>query len=345
MVQAKSECCSFAAHLAIGRWTSVFASFLIMSGAGATYLFANYSNDIKRNLEYNQSALNTLSSWKDIGTSAGILSGLVAEVTPTWFVLAIGSITNFLGYFMVWLAVTGKISKPKVWHMCVYMFIAANSQNFANTGSLVTCVKNFPESRSIMLGLLKGYVGLSGSILTQIHSAIYGDDDSTSLILLIAWLPTLIIVLVMYTIREKEVKIRQPNEVKVFYHFLYISAALAAFLMAMTMIQQNVVFSRAAYAGSAVAVCILLFLPVVIAFRQEVLLNYYLFQKLKPIKKNEYNYLINILTLSFTCELKTFGSNNMLNYSLFQKLIGENVFNNLINTLTGIALEADESTS
>ncbi|XP_059430247.1 uncharacterized protein LOC132163886 [Corylus avellana] len=243
-----------------------------MAGAGATYLFAVYSNDIKRNLEYNQSMLNTLSSWKDIGTSAGILSGLVAEVTPTWFVLAICSVTNFLGYFMIWLAVTRRIRKPELWHMCAYMFIGANSQNFANTGSLVTCVKNFQESRSIMLGLLKGYVGLSGSILTQIYLAIYGDGDSTSLILLTAWLPALISVVVMYTIREKEVKIRQPNEVKVFYQFLYLSAALAVFLMTITLVQKHVAFSQTAYIASAVAVCILLFLPSIVAFRQEVLI-------------------------------------------------------------------------
>lgn len=34
--------------------------------------------------------------------------------------------------------------------------IGASSQTFANTGALVTCVKNFPESRGIVLGLLKG---------------------------------------------------------------------------------------------------------------------------------------------------------------------------------------------
>ena len=275
MAQTKNECCSFAAHLATGRWTSVFASFLLMAGAGATYLFTVYSNDIKRNLEYNQSMLNTLSSWKDIGTSAGILSGLVAEVTPIWFVLAISSVTNFLGYFMIWLAVTRRIPKPELWHMCAYMFIGANSQNFANTGSLVTCVKNFQETRSIMLGLLKGYVGLSGSILTQIYLAIYGDGDSTSLILLTAWLPALISVMVMYTIREKEVKIRQPNDVKVFYQFLYLSAALAVFLMTITLVQQHVAFSQTAYIGSAVATWILLFLPAIVAFRQEVLLNHF----------------------------------------------------------------------
>lgn len=267
---AGTEWFRFAVHVLHGRWFSVFASFLIMAGAGATYLFAIYSKEIKSSLGYDQSTLNLLGFFKDLGANVGVLSGLIAEVTPTWFVLLIGSAMNFAGYFMIWLAVTGKIAKPRVWQMCVYICIGANSQNFANTGALVTCVKNFPESRGVMLGLLKGFVGLSGAIMTQLYLAIYG-NDSTSLILLIAWLPAALSVVFVYTIRTMKV-VRQPNELRVFYHFLYVSILLALFLMAMNIVQKQVVFSHAAYAGSATAVCVLLFLPLLIAMREEIVI-------------------------------------------------------------------------
>ncbi|KAG6432801.1 hypothetical protein SASPL_104388 [Salvia splendens] len=259
---------NLALHVVRGRWFSLFASFLIMAGAGATYLFGVYSKEIKASLGYDQTTLNLLGFFKDLGANFGVLSGLIAEVTPTWFVLLVGSAMNFTGYFMIWLAVTGRIATPRVWHMCLYICIGANSQNFANTGALVTSVRNFPESRGSMIGLLKGFTGLSGAILTQLYLAVYG-NDSKALILLIAWLPAALSVLFVYTIRELKVIRQTTDELKIFYQFLYVSILLALFIMAMTILQKLVPFSAAAYAGSATVVCAALFLPLLIAIREE----------------------------------------------------------------------------
>ncbi|KAG6412721.1 hypothetical protein SASPL_125407 [Salvia splendens] len=226
---------AFASQVITGRWFMVFATTLIMAAAGATYMFGLYSPEIKTSLGYDQTTLNLLSFFKDLGSNVGVLAGLINEVTPPWVVLSIGSVLNLFGYVMIWLAVTRRIARPQVWHMCLYICIGANSQSFANTGALVTAVKNFPESRGTVLGLLKGFVGLSGAIITQIYNAV----------------------------------VRIPHELKVFYKFLYVSLGLAGFLMILIILQKQLNFTRAEFIISAATVVGLIFLPLAIVFKEE----------------------------------------------------------------------------
>lgn len=264
-----SEIKSFGLHLLGSRWFMVFSTLLIMSVNGSSYMFGLYSNDIKSALHYDQTTLNLVSFFKDSGGNLGVLAGLTYEVAPPWIVLLIGSIMNFCGYFMIWLTVSDRLanSKPHVWQMCLYMLIAANSQSFPNTGALVTCVKNFPESRGIVIGLLKGLIGLSGAIITQIYHALHG-DNTKALILLLAWLPTIVPIVFLPTIRIMKV-FRQEKELKVFYKFLYILLGLAAFILVTIILQNKLRFRRSEYIASASVVVLLLFIPLAVVIKEE----------------------------------------------------------------------------
>ncbi|KAL6847464.1 hypothetical protein ACP4OV_023317 [Aristida adscensionis] len=272
---------AFAAQVLRGRWFMAYGSFLIMSAAGATYIFAIYSKDIKATLGYTQEQLNTVGFFKDVGANVGIHAGLFAEVAPTWLVLAVGAAMNLGGYLMLYLSVTGRVRPaPPLWLVCLYIAVGANSQAFSNTGALVTCVKNFPESRGVMLGLLKGFVGLSGAIFTQLYLAFYGPGggggDTKPLILLVSWLPAAVSVAFLGIIRI----IRAPRppaaarrEYRAFCAFLYVSLALAAYLLVAIVLEKRFRFTRAEYAVSAAVVCAMLLLPLGVVLREEAALS------------------------------------------------------------------------
>ncbi|CAN6347703.1 unnamed protein product [Urochloa humidicola] len=264
---------AFASRVVQSRWFVVYASIVVMAASGSTYIFALYSKVLRSKLGYNQETLNKLSFFKDLGTNVGVISGLVQQVAPTWAVLLIGAGMNLAGYLMIYLALTGRTAAPPVWLMCFYICFGANALTFSNTGALVACVKNFPESRGIVIGLLKSFVGLSGAIYTQLYLAIYG-DDAASLVLLVAWLPAAFNIFTVYTIRvlpyaRRQAAAGEKAYNKPFYHFLYMSIALAAYLLVMIVLQKQVRFSHAAYVVTSTALLVILFSPVGVVIREE----------------------------------------------------------------------------
>lgn len=147
------------------RWVSTASSIWIQATSGGSYAFSIYSPALKSSQSYDQSTLDTISVFKDIGANAGILSGLLYAAVHgrrlgccfggPWVVHAVGAAQCFVGYFFMWLAVVGVIAPPPVAVMCGFMFLAAHAQTFFNTANVVTGVENFQEYKGTIVGIMK----------------------------------------------------------------------------------------------------------------------------------------------------------------------------------------------
>lgn len=147
------------------KWTATVLGIWIQCICGASYTFSIYSSALKSTQSYDQSTLDTVSVFKDIGANAGIISGfLYSAVTPLnprrafagpWMVHAAGAIQWFLGYIFIWAAVSGVIDRPPVPAMCFFMFLAAHAQTFFNTANVVTGVHNFANYSGTIVGIMK----------------------------------------------------------------------------------------------------------------------------------------------------------------------------------------------
>ncbi|KFK25643.1 hypothetical protein AALP_AA8G141300 [Arabis alpina] len=249
------------------RWLVFVAAMWIQSCAGIGYLFGSISPVIKSSLNYNQKELSRLGVAKDLGDSVGFLAGTLSEILPLWAALLVGAIQNLVGYGWVWLIVTGRAPILPLWAMCVLIFVGNNGETYFNTGSLVSGVHNFPKSRGPVVGILKGFAGLGGAILSQIYTMI-NSPDPASLIFMVAVAPFVVIVSLMFLIRPVggHRQIRRTDGAS--FTFIYgVCLLLAAYLMAVMLIQDLVVVSHDIITAFTVVLFVILVVPILVPIK------------------------------------------------------------------------------
>ncbi|KAL8250323.1 hypothetical protein R6Q59_034016 [Mikania micrantha] len=246
------------------RWLVFVASMWVQSCSGIGYMYGSISPVIKSTMGYNQRQIAMLGVAKDIGDAIGFIAGSLCEVAPIWVVLFIGVAQNFFGYGLVWLTVNHTLPQLPLWVLCVCIFVGTNGETYFNTGALVSGVQNFPKSRGPVVGILKGFAGLSGAILTQIYT-MFNFPDEASIIFVVAVGPTIVITAVMFIIRPVggHKQARQSDNLS-FLVLYSVCLILAAYLLAVLILQDLVDLNQTTLTWLTIGLVILVIIPVVI---------------------------------------------------------------------------------
>eukprot|EP00246_Nothoceros_aenigmaticus_P009872 TRINITY_DN2587_c0_g2_i1.p1 TRINITY_DN2587_c0_g2~~TRINITY_DN2587_c0_g2_i1.p1 ORF type:complete len:560 (+),score=49.47 TRINITY_DN2587_c0_g2_i1:111-1790(+) len=123
--------------------------------------------------------------------------------------------------------------------MWLALLIGANTATWFNTAVLVTCMRNFPHSRGTVVGILKGFVGLSGAIFTQLFSSFF-NKNAESLLLFLAVAPVGVCLIAMWFVRPAPVTAIQGDtgeETSYFFFINVICLAMAFYLLTATLVQ------------------------------------------------------------------------------------------------------------
>ncbi|KAL0384992.1 UNVERIFIED_CONTAM: hypothetical protein Sradi_2893500 [Sesamum radiatum] len=263
------------------KWAAAVASIWIQCSLGATYSFAIYSPILKSTQAYDQSTLDSISVFKDIGANAGVLSGFLysavcgrrAQGPPSllrgpWVVHAAGAIQCFVGYFFMWLAVTGAIARPHVAVMCVFMFVASHAQTFFNTANVVTSVHNFPDYSGTMVGIMKGFLGLSAAIIIQVYQTFFAGKPATFLLMLAVAPPLLTLFLMFFVRIHHSAQTQSSDQDKRYLNaFSFISVIVAAYLMFLIFLNNSVVLPHWGRALTLALLLLLIASPLYIAIK------------------------------------------------------------------------------
>ncbi|XP_076943233.1 protein NUCLEAR FUSION DEFECTIVE 4-like [Bidens hawaiensis] len=298
------------------KWMSTVASIWIQCTSGSLYTFSFYSSSLKSSQRYDQSTLDTVSVFKDIGANFGVLSGLTytAVAHPSssiafggpWVVLLIGSVQCFVGYFLMWGSVVGLINRPPVIVMCLFMLLTAHGVTFLNTGNVVTGVINFTNHSGTIVGIMKGFLGLSGAILLQIYQTVF-NAGPTHYILMLSLLPFINTLLFMSSVRPYETN--EVDEKKNLNGLSLFSIIVAAYLFSIIIIKQAVTLSLPANMVIFFLLVILLASPIYIAVKPRSTHNFEeadtdttpLLNNVSSNQEHDKNLLQAICTVNFWC--------------------------------------------
>ncbi|CAH8392781.1 unnamed protein product [Eruca vesicaria subsp. sativa] len=247
------------------KWLGFVTAVWVQSISGNNYTFSNYSGALKSLMNLNQLQLNNLSVAKDVGKAFGILAGLASDRFPTPVILLIGCFEGLLGYGVQWLVVSRTIKPLPYWQMCVFLCMGGNSTTWMNTAVLVTCIRNFRRNRGPVSGILKGYVGLSTAIFTDLCTALFSNDPASFLVLL-AVVPFAVCLTAVFFLREippASSADEENEETRYFAVFNIVAVVVAVYLQSYDIIGIKTGVFSVAFAS---ILLFLLFSPIAIPF-------------------------------------------------------------------------------
>ncbi|KAI3785994.1 hypothetical protein L1987_45120 [Smallanthus sonchifolius] len=226
-------------------WVGLAAAVWVQIASGNAYAFPLYSHSLKSVLGLSQQQLTILGVANDFGENVGILPGIASNKYPPWVVLLVGVIASFFGYGIIWLAVSGTLQNMPYWILWLALVVATNSSAWLGTAVLVTNMRNFPLSRGTVAGILKGYVGLSAAVFTEVYTMVLKGSGSALLLFFTLGIPVLCLVLMYYVRPCTPASEADPSETT---HFLFTqgsSVVLAVFLLTTTILKDVLTLSNA----------------------------------------------------------------------------------------------------
>ncbi len=144
--------------------------------------------------------------------------------------------------------------------MALALCFGGNSTTWMNTAVLVTCMRNFPRSRGNVTGILKGYVGLSTAIFTELCTSLF-TSEASAFLLLLTFLPAIVCLVAIAFLSEVPPSSTKEEDTLEYSNFTIlnsISMALAFYLLTFTLIGKFFVISS--FANKLFAGVLLLFL-------------------------------------------------------------------------------------
>ncbi|CAJ1975610.1 unnamed protein product [Sphenostylis stenocarpa] len=248
-------------------WVGLGAAVWVQIASGTTATFPLYSHALKSVLGFDQRHITLLGVANDIGENLSLLPGIACNKFPPWLLVVVGSLAAFLGYGVIFLAVSQILPSLHFLLLWLALLVAANSSAWLTTSVVVTNMRNFPASRGSVAGVLKGYGGISGAVWTEIYSILLHNNSSTFLLFLAVGVPVICFSM-MFLVRPcTPATGDDPAE---HYHFLFVqgsSVIMGVYLLVSTILGNVSPFSDAVSYALVTVMVLLLMAPLAVPLK------------------------------------------------------------------------------
>ena len=159
-------------------WASLVACMFIASTTGGVYAFGTYSGALKKQYGgFTQGELDTVGlspyfiAW--LTWSTGMLCDRAGPILTT----LLGVVLQTFAVVISWLVAADHLphslvpsrSAAIVW-LCGASVVSFLGTSFETAAAFSTIVRRFPKQRGIVVGIAKGWVGITGGMVTQLFS-------------------------------------------------------------------------------------------------------------------------------------------------------------------------------
>ena len=162
------------------RWASLACAIIFVEfAAGCAYAYGIYSASLGKIFGWTDANLASISSLADIGLYISLDGGFVFDRWGPILTLLVGAVQCSLGYVLVYLMSAGVIA-GSVSATTGFLFIAFHGASWLDTVGVATTLRNFPQNGALVVGLVKAFFGLSGSIISTVYLTFFIARSNTN---------------------------------------------------------------------------------------------------------------------------------------------------------------------
>ena len=154
-----------------GRFLGLPVALLLELCAGTPYAYGAYSSQLKNSVGLSQVEINTISSIGNVGLYLGIIGGFLYDRRGARTVVIAGALLSAIGYLVAYLAVRYGVASTGLLSLCY--FIAWQGAGWLDTAAIAVSLKNFQSESGLVIGLVKSFFGLSGSVIAQTYLSFF----------------------------------------------------------------------------------------------------------------------------------------------------------------------------